>query len=91
MIQAPATSITTQASITPLCNNSKAVLWEYNMVYILGKKYECPLVTDKSITNIVGTSNMTHSSRIFSPPPPPPKETKSDALAKARGKQVINR
>ena len=60
------------------------------MVYILGKKYECPLVADKSITNIAGNSNMTLSGRIFSPPPPPPKETNSDALAKARGNQVTD-
>ena len=70
MIQALVTPVTTQAPIPPLCNNSKAVPWEYNMVYILGKKYECPLVADKNITNILGAINMTHSGRIFSPPPP---------------------
>ena len=37
MIQAPITPVTTQALIPPLCNNSKAVPWEYN-VYIFGKK-----------------------------------------------------
>ena len=90
MIQAPATPATTQAHIPPLCNNSKAILWVYNVVYILGKKYECPPVADKNITNIAWTNNMTRSGRIFCPPPPPPKETNGDALDKARGKQVIN-
>ena len=60
------------------------------MVYILRKKYECSLVGNKNITSIAGTSNMTHSGRIFSPPPSPPKETNSDALAKARGKELID-
>ena len=75
-----------QAPIPPTSNDSKAVPWEYNVVYIHGKRYECPPVGDKNVTNISGTSNMTRSGRIFSPPPPPPKETNSEALAKARGK-----
>ena len=45
---------------------------------------------DKNVTNIAGTSNMTCSGRIFSPPPPPPKETNSEALAKAKGKQAMD-
>ena len=33
---------------------------------------------------------MTCSGRIFSPPPPPPRETNSEALDNARGKQVMD-
>ena len=54
-----------QAPIPPTSNDLKAVPWEYNLVYIHGKRYECPPVGEQNVPNIAGTSNMTRSGRIY--------------------------
>ena len=66
------------------------MLWEYNVVYIHGKKVDYPLIENKDITNIAGTSRITRNERVFAPIPPPPAKVIEEIPMKDKGKQVVN-
>ena len=71
---------------TPI-DNPKAVLWDYNAVYIRGKKVIYPLVENKDIINIAGTNGITRSGRVFSPPL---KDTIEETPSRDKGKRVVS-
>ncbi|XP_058729317.1 uncharacterized protein LOC131601500 isoform X2 [Vicia villosa] len=74
--------------------SEKAIPWHYGSdVYYYGTKEEGELSEEKSVEaavantdNFAGTGRITRSGRVFSPQPI---QNNADALAKAKGKQVV--
>ncbi|CAI8598928.1 unnamed protein product [Vicia faba] len=73
----------------PIADNSE-VPWEYNNVYIRGKKVVCPSIENKDVTNIARTSRITQSGKVFAATPPPPEEVIEDIPVKDKWKRVVS-
>ena len=86
----PTQASTLPSSIPDPVTDNREVPWEYNVVYIRGKKVVCPPIENKDITNITETSRITRSGRVFAPTPPPPEEVIEEVPVKDKGKQVVN-
>ncbi|XP_058784515.1 uncharacterized protein LOC131659326 [Vicia villosa] len=89
IIQTPSTPLVIQTPNTPLFIRPQAPQTPSLTPSLLVDSKAVPWMGNSNVTNIVGTSGITRSGRIFAAPPPPPKETNKDVNTQTKGKQVV--